>query len=80
MENEILSISSRGLPGIVFGRYDKVYGSARTAMRDYFQGELPLIPPGFLAPWDHAEDTARAHIQAMHVGKPGEESPGTRRR
>lgn len=61
------------LPGIVFGRYDKEYGSARAAMRDYLQGELPLIPRGFLAPWDHAEDTARAHIQAMHVGEPGEE-------
>lgn len=61
------------LPGIVFGEYDKLYGSARAALRDYLQGDLPMIPRGFVAPWEYAEDTARAHIRAMENGEPGEE-------
>ena len=61
------------LPGIVFGRYDKEYGSARAAMRDYLQANLPLIPRGFIAPFEHAEDTARAHVRAMEAGEPREE-------
>jgi dihydroflavonol-4-reductase len=61
------------LPGVVFGRYDKEYGSARAAMRNYLQGDLPFIPRGFVAPWEHAEDTAGAHIQAMEAGEPGED-------
>lgn len=61
------------LSGIVFGRYDKEYGSARAAMRDYLRGDLPIIPRGFIAPWEHAEDTAWAHIQAMEAGEPGED-------
>lgn len=61
------------LPGIVFGRYDKEYGSARSAIHDYLQGDLPFIPRGFIAPWEHGEDTARAHVRAMEAGEPGEE-------
>lgn len=61
------------LPGIVFGQYDKEYGSARAAMRDYLRGDLPFIPRGFIAPWEHGEDTARAHVRAMEAGTPGEE-------
>lgn len=61
------------MPGIVYGRYDKEYGSARAALRDYLQGDLPVIPRGFLTPFDHGADTARAHVQAMHDGEPGAE-------
>jgi len=61
------------LPGIVFGQYDKAYGSARAAFRDYLRGDLPFVPRGFVAPWDHGEDTARAHVRAMEAGTPGEE-------
>jgi len=61
------------LPGIVFGRHDKKYGSARAAFRDYLQGDLPFVPRGFVAPWDHGKDTARAHVRAMEAGTPGEE-------
>lgn len=61
------------LPGIVFGRYDKAYGSARAAFRDYLRGNLPFVPRGFVAPWDHGEDTARAHVRAMENGTLGEE-------
>lgn len=61
------------LPSIVFGRYDKEYGSARAAKRDYLWGDLPIIPRVFIAPWEHAEDTALAQIQAMEAGEPRED-------
>lgn len=61
------------LPGHVLGRYDKEYGAWRAVFRDYLEGDLPFIPRGFLMPFEHAEDSARSHIQAMEDGDAGEE-------
>lgn len=60
-------------PGAVYGPHDKLYGSGRAAFRDYLTGDLPMIPREFTLPFDYVEDTARAHIQAMEDGEPGEE-------
>lgn len=60
-------------PGAVYGPYDKLYGSARAAFRDYLQEDLPMVPRKWMIPWDYAPDTARAHLLAMEKGDPGEE-------
>jgi dihydroflavonol-4-reductase len=60
-------------PGAVYGPYDKLYGSARGAFRDYLTGDLPFIPRKWTLPFDYVEDTARAHIRAMEDGVSGEE-------
>lgn len=61
------------LPGMVFGRYDKEEEGWRGIFRDYLQRDLPFIPRGCIMPFDHAEDIARAHVQAMEDGQAGEE-------
>jgi dihydroflavonol-4-reductase len=60
-------------PGAVYGPYDKLYGSARGAFRDYLTGDLPMIPRNWTLSFDYAEDTAQAHWLAMKKGTPGEE-------
>jgi dihydroflavonol-4-reductase len=60
-------------PGAVYGPYDKRYGSARAAFRDYLQEDLPVVPRKWTLPFDYAPDAARAHILAMETGEPGEE-------
>lgn len=61
------------MPGNVFGRWDKPYGSFRGVFRSYLQEALPMIPRHWEFPFEHAEDTARSHIRAMEHGDPGEE-------
>jgi len=60
-------------PGAVYGPHDKLYGSTRSAFRDYLQEDLPMVPRKWTLPFDYAPDTARAHILAMEKGQPGEE-------
>jgi dihydroflavonol-4-reductase len=60
-------------PGGVYGPYDKLYGSARAAFRDYLQEDLPMVPRSWTLSFDYAPDTARAHVLAMENGEPGEE-------
>lgn len=61
------------LPGNVFGRWDKPYGTTRGVLRGYLEEELPIVPEGWSFPYEYAEDTARSHIRAMEQGDPGEE-------
>lgn len=61
------------LPGNIFGRWDKPYGTNRGLFRNYLQGDLPMIPRDWEVPFEHAADTARSHIRAMKHGEPGEE-------
>ncbi|MBB6646934.1 NAD-dependent epimerase/dehydratase family protein [Halobellus ruber] len=60
-------------PGTVYGPHDKLTGSARSAFRDYLQGELPMVPRKMRISYDYAPDAARAHVSAMENGRPGEE-------
>jgi dihydroflavonol-4-reductase len=59
-------------PGIVYGPGDKSYGSIRGMFRSYLQGDLPMIPRGHYAPWDHVGDIADGHLRAMEQGAPEE--------
>lgn len=59
-------------PGIVYGPGDKSYGSIRGMFRSYLQDDLPMIPRGHYAPWDHVGDIADGHLRAMERGEPGE--------
>ncbi len=61
------------LPGNIFGRWDKPYGTTRGILRGYLEGELPMVPQEWAFPYEYAEDTARSHIRAMERGDPGEE-------
>jgi dihydroflavonol-4-reductase len=57
-------------PGAVYGPHG---GASTSAFRDYLTGDLPMIPTDWALPFDHAEDTADAHLRAMENGLPGEE-------
>ena len=59
-------------PGGVFGPEDKPYGSVRAAFYDWLQGDLPMLPKGFVLPWDFVDDIAEAHLTAMEEGTIGE--------
>ncbi|WP_433634448.1 NAD-dependent epimerase/dehydratase family protein [Halomicrococcus sp. NG-SE-24] len=57
-------------PGIVYGPH----GETSTDMiRDYLTSDLPIIPRNWAMPFDHAEDIAHAHLNAMESGTLGEE-------
>jgi nucleoside-diphosphate-sugar epimerase len=58
------------MPGLVYGPGDT--SGVRTAFVDLLRGRLPMTPARTAFCWAHVEDTARAHIQAMEQGKPGE--------
>jgi nucleoside-diphosphate-sugar epimerase len=58
------------MPGLVYGPGDT--SGMRTALVDLLRGRLPMTPARTAFCWAHVEDTARAHIQAMDRGKPGE--------
>jgi len=62
-------------PGGVYGPHNGRYGPGKpqTVFRDYLTGDLPMVPRDWTLPMDHVDDIARAHIQAMEVGEPGEE-------
>ena len=58
------------MPGMVYGPGDG--GPLHTALAQYFQGELPMLPQGAAYCWAHVDDIARVHITAMEKGTPGE--------
>lgn len=59
------------MPGLVYGPGDaSVFGDA---LRDFLDGDLPMIPRKVAYCPGHVEDIARAHILAMEHGTPGEE-------
>lgn len=76
--NVALPMMDRGLPlvvvmpGAVYGPGDKASGSVREIAVRYLRRELPVIPRETTMPFDHVEDTARAHIRAMEDGTTGE--------
>ncbi|MBA3530752.1 MAG: NAD-dependent epimerase/dehydratase family protein [Ardenticatenales bacterium] len=57
-------------PGVVYGPDDP--SSIGSTLRDYLQGKVPAIPKSASFCWSHVEDIARAHLQAMEKGQPGE--------
>ena len=59
-------------PGFVYGPGAKVDSPSRKSMQAYLKGELPMIPRGLTAPWDHVADIAHGHAHAMTRGEPGE--------
>lgn len=60
------------MPGIVYGPGQKELGTLRVYIRRFLDGTLPVVPKGRKFAYDHVEDTARAHVQAMERGTPGE--------
>lgn len=59
------------LPGLVYGPNDtSVFG---TGLRNFLQGNLPVIPRRVSYSPGHVEDIAQAHRLAMDEGSPGEE-------
>ena len=61
------------MPGIVYGPGQKEMGTLRVYIKRFLRGTLPVVPRGRTFSYDHVEDTARAHVQAMDRGTPGEE-------
>jgi dihydroflavonol-4-reductase len=60
--------------GAIYGPRDKDYGGTpRSALTDYLDGDLPMLPDDFVLPLDYVEDTARNIRKAMAEGDPGEE-------
>jgi nucleoside-diphosphate-sugar epimerase len=57
-------------PGLVYGPGDA--GPSGETLRSYLRRRLPMIPRGSAYCWGHVDDMARAHIDAMERGKPGE--------
>jgi nucleoside-diphosphate-sugar epimerase len=58
------------MPGLVYGPGDT--SSVRTALIQYLQRKLPMIPRQTAFCWAHVEDIAHGHILAMEKGAPGE--------
>ncbi len=56
-------------PGLIYGPGDT--SSVRTTFIQYLQRQLPVLPQRTAFCWSHVEDIARAHIDALHHGKPG---------
>jgi nucleoside-diphosphate-sugar epimerase len=59
------------LPGAIYGPGDT--SQIRKFLRMYLKGILPAVPQRTAMSFGHIEDTARAHLQAMEDGEPGEE-------
>lgn len=57
-------------PSVVYGPGDT--SSVRTAILDYLNGRMPILPAGTSMAWAHVEDVARGHLLAMERGRPGE--------
>jgi nucleoside-diphosphate-sugar epimerase len=58
------------MPGLVYGPGDT--SSVRTALIQYLQRRLPMIPKQTAFSWAHVDDIAHGHILAMEKGRPGE--------
>jgi nucleoside-diphosphate-sugar epimerase len=57
-------------PGAVYGPGDT--SGLRTVFVDHLRRRLPFVPRRTAFSWGHIEDTARAHLQAMEHGRPGQ--------
>jgi nucleoside-diphosphate-sugar epimerase len=57
-------------PGAVYGPGDT--SALRTIFVDHLRRRLPFVPRRTAFSWSHIEDTARAHLQAMEQGRPGQ--------
>jgi nucleoside-diphosphate-sugar epimerase len=57
-------------PGVIYGPGDT--SSLRTALIQYLQRKLPLMPARTAFCWSHVDDIARGHILAMEKGTPGQ--------
>jgi nucleoside-diphosphate-sugar epimerase len=57
-------------PGAVYGPGDT--SALRTMFVDHLRRRLPFVPRRTAFSWGHIEDTARAHLQAMEQGRPGQ--------
>jgi nucleoside-diphosphate-sugar epimerase len=58
------------MPGLVYGPGDT--SSVRTALIQYLQRKLPMLPKQTAFSWAHVDDVARGHMLAMERGAPGE--------
>src|SRR5690606_6646235 len=58
------------MPGVVYGPGDT--SQMGTVLQRIAAGERVEVPTGTAACWAHVEDVARAHVQAMERGAPGE--------
>jgi nucleoside-diphosphate-sugar epimerase len=59
------------MPGVIYGPGAR--GPMWQLWEGYLSGDLPVIPRETGYCWGHVEDTARAHVDAMERGDPGEE-------
>ncbi|WIG61472.1 MAG: dihydroflavonol-4-reductase [Ktedonobacterales bacterium] len=57
-------------PGLIYGPGDT--SNVRTALIQYLQRKLPVVPARTAFCWAHVDDIARGHLLAMEQGKPGE--------
>ncbi len=57
-------------PGLIYGPGDT--SSVRTTLVQYLQRKLPLVPKRTAYSWAYVDDIARAHLQAMQLGRPGQ--------
>jgi nucleoside-diphosphate-sugar epimerase len=58
------------MPGLVYGPGDT--SSAGETLRQFLQGDLPMMPQKTAFVWAHVDDIATAHRLAMQDGTPGE--------
>jgi nucleoside-diphosphate-sugar epimerase len=58
------------MPGLVYGPGDT--SAVHTALVQFLQRRLPMIPKQTAFSWAHVEDIARGHILAMEQGRAGE--------
>ena len=61
------------MPGVVYGPGQKDLGTLRAYVLRFLQGTLPFIPRDTTMPYDHVDDIASAHVQAMERGSVGED-------
>ncbi len=75
-ERLALSFAPRGLavtvinPGSMIGPFDHTLQFGRLFL-DLRDGRVPAVLPGG-APWAHVTEVARAHVEALSAGRPGE--------
>jgi nucleoside-diphosphate-sugar epimerase len=58
------------MPGAVYGPGDT--SALRQVFLDHLRRRLPFLPARTAFCWGHIEDTARAHIEALEKGRPGQ--------
>ena len=57
-------------PGVIYGPGDT--SSLRTALLDYLQHRLPILPKRTEYCWAHVDDVAHGHLLAMEHGRAGQ--------